>query len=58
MSYEKLQKRCMMYKDLWLKEKKEKWAYLHEARRYEELYHKYKPKDTYEEMKKRMENEV
>ena len=48
----------MMYKNLWLKEKKEKWAYLHEARRFEELYWKYKPKETYEEMKKRMENEV
>ena len=35
MSYEKLQKRCMFYKDRWLYQKKEKWAYLHECRRLE-----------------------
>tara|TARA_R100000808_G_C2146513_1_gene154432 strand:+ start:599 stop:733 length:135 start_codon:yes stop_codon:yes gene_type:complete len=36
MSYEKLQKRCMFYKDLWLKEREEKWTYLIECRRLEE----------------------
>lgn len=40
MSYEKLQKRCMKYKDLWLDEKKEKWEYLFECRRLEKVISK------------------